>query len=808
MPNDVGGEGPIPARIMLVGEAPGREEELVGKPFCGPSGEELTRMLHDAGIFRTECFITNVVRQRPPDNNIEAFIPRRKKDITPDCIPLNGKWVKPVVIDGYAKLHREIELVKPNVIVALGNTALWALTGENGIVAWRGSLLEYRGIKVIPTYHPAAVLRQWDWRFVAVHDLRRAKRESADTIFRKPEYLFTIRPSFDSVCRQIEWLQLVLDKNEKLRIAVDIETRWKQIACVGIAWSPVAAICIPFMCIENPEGYWPLEQELVIICKLRELLTHPNCEIVGQNFLYDAQYFAAEFGYLPNLVADTMLLHHVLFAGLPKGLDFLSSLYLDYHRYWKDEGKEWQENMDENRLWSYCCIDAVTTFAVYEEEQRAIIQSGLQEVAAVQMSLYRPVLNMMLRGVRISLTNREELRKELVEEIAIRQEYITFILGHPLNPSSNKQMHALFYNDFKQALILHRKTKQPTLDDAALQKIADREPLLRPLVLAIQDQRSLGVYVNTFVDSEQDADGRIRCSFNIAGTVEYRFSSSENAFYGGMNLQNLPSEKSKSVQRIKARHKADDFRLPNIRKLFIPDPDFTFFDVDLDRADLQVVVWEADDQGLKRALREGLDLHLRNARDLFRLYFTDDDLRIPDKVLELLEKFRQEREFAKLFIHAANYGGQAKTLAESTNISIAESARFLKMWFSGHPGIPAWHDRTQKQLMETRTVTNKFGYRRFYFDRIESILGEALAWIPASTVAIIINKGLLRIANELPAVQLLLQVHDSLAGQYPSASPQFKEEIRQRCLITVPYDDPLIIPTSISTSTVSWGDCS
>src|SRR5690348_3649387 len=129
----VPGYGPAPARIMIVGEAPGAEETRLGRPFVGASGQELDRMLHEAGIIRSECFVTNVAREQPPGNDISAFIPLKKKDVGPDCQRFRDRMVRPPVLEGYRTLLKEISLVKPTLIIALGNTPLWALTGRFGI---------------------------------------------------------------------------------------------------------------------------------------------------------------------------------------------------------------------------------------------------------------------------------------------------------------------------------------------------------------------------------------------------------------------------------------------------------------------------------------------------------------------------------------------------------------------------------------------------------------------------------------------------------------------------------------------------
>ena len=150
--------------------------------------------------------------------------------------------------------------------------------------------------KVLPTYHPAFILRQYSNHFIAVQDLRRAKKIVEEGI---PEVIeeFIIRPSFEQV---METMRRLLNAarslpDRQLKLAIDLETRRGHITCVGIGWSDSHAICIPFLEIKNPPdyNYWTtLEEELAIVLLMRKLLTHPNVKILGQNFPYDQQYFA------------------------------------------------------------------------------------------------------------------------------------------------------------------------------------------------------------------------------------------------------------------------------------------------------------------------------------------------------------------------------------------------------------------------------------------------------------------------------------------------------------------------------------
>jgi DNA polymerase I-like protein with 3'-5' exonuclease and polymerase domains/uracil-DNA glycosylase len=763
---------------MLVGEAPGESEERLGIPFVGVSGMELDRMLHEAGILRSEAFVTNVCRARPPKNEIGAWFNLKGKARTEvQCAPFRGIWMTQIVAEGVELLEREVEMVKPNVIVAFGNTALWALTGKLGITKWRGSELRHpSGAWVVPTYHPAAILRQWSWRSAAVHDLRRAAKHIESRDFTVPEWSLVLRPTFEQAINALKATLTILDLGPH-RISFDLETRAGHIACAGIAPFADRAYCIPFMCVERQDGYWLAEEEAQILWLLQRVLCHPNAEVVGQNLLYDFQYTYRWWCFIPRLGQDTMVSHHVAFAGLPKALDFQASIYCSHYVYWKDDGKEWDPKVGEDQLWYYNCEDAIRTLECADTTRNICKELSLSSVETFQHELFSAVLEAMTRGVRIDTSQKAAFSFELASEIEAREAWFEAVLGYRLNPRSPIQMHNLFYTDLGQKVIHNRKTGQPTLDDDALTLIATREPLLGPLVRKIAEIRSLGVFRSTFVEAKLDWDGRMRCSFNICGTETFRFSSSKNAFGSGTNLQNLPKGT--------VPEDPDDLELPNVRRLFIPDTGFTFFDMDLDRADLQVVVWEADDGELKAMLREGVDIHSENA-----------------KVLGI------SRPAAKAWVHGTNYGGGPRTMAINCGISVHEAERRRSRWFVAHPGIRDWHVRTEADLASKRCVTNRFGYRRFYFDRVEGLLPEALAWIPQSTVACVINRAFVNIHKNLREAQVLLQVHDSLAGQFPTHLGEWViRRLREEAQILVPYEDPLIIPVGIKTSTKSWGEC-
>jgi DNA polymerase len=822
---------------MIVGEAPGEEEERRHEPFVGASGAELTKMLGEAGISRSECFITNVCRVRPPNNEIKHFFAKTKAERTTEHVKVRNFWVLPSIAEGVERLKMEIESVQPNIIIAVGNTPHWALTGLcdikpktglTGIGKWRGSMLHEdltsRRTQLIPTYHPAAVLRQWSWRSTLVADLRRAVRFRNGERFPDPGWKFIIRPGFDTVLRVLVELRERLDQGECLRLSFDIETRAGHIACAGFSWSLKEAICIPLMCAERRTGYWNDEEEAWIVFNLLLVLTHKNASVVGQNILYDSQYTWRHWHFVPRVTQDCMISWHSIFSDLPKSLAYQASLNCNFYRYWKDEGKDWAKNMGEDQLWYYNCEDCVYTDEVGQSELQIVEKFKLKSVHDFQQKMFWPVLQAMQRGVFIDKRKRNELIMEVQDQVAHREQFLLDVLGHPLNPNSPKQMKQLFYEDLQLPVQMTRAKKgepaRPTLDDDAMAKLSRIEPLVRPLVNCIADLRTLGQFLSNFLCKPLDIDGRMRCSYNIGGSESgksapktYRLSSSENAFGSGTNLQNIPSEKSKSLGKAAARGNiaaiGDPYQFPNIRSMFVPDPGYTFFDGDLDRADLQVVVWETDDLMLKAALQMGADIHLMNSFVLQR--------KEPPPLEELVEthpKYRDHRgplklvrEFAKVFCHATNYGGGARTVAANTGRTIHDIDRAQKLWFGAHPGIKTWHDRIKSQVNKFRFVENRFGYRWYIFDRIDSVLPEAIAWIPQSTVSIVINKIWMNIYEGIPDVQVLLQVHDSLCGQFPTRRKEkLMPLIKLAGKVLIPYEDPLIIPFGLKTSEVSWGE--
>jgi DNA polymerase len=154
--NVVFGAGDKGAKLVIIGEAPGRLEDIEGKPFVGEAGQLLNRMLQAISISREEVYITNVVKCRPPKNRTPS-----KSEISA-C---------------YSYLVRQLEIIRPNLILTLGNFATQTiLSTKKGITNLRGKLFSYKGIPLIPTFHPAALLRNPRLKKLTLEDMQRVSK--------------------------------------------------------------------------------------------------------------------------------------------------------------------------------------------------------------------------------------------------------------------------------------------------------------------------------------------------------------------------------------------------------------------------------------------------------------------------------------------------------------------------------------------------------------------------------------------------------------------------------------------------------
>lgn len=876
-----GTRGNRQADIMLVGESWGATEARKHLPFVGESGHDLDNLLAEARLKQNDCFWTNVVSEQPTGNEMRTFFHRTSEARSKNMNSVRGLFPEANVREGLERLKLQIKAVNPKIIVGFGNYTLWALTHDSfsigdaegykvptGIGQWRGSMLrttpEFGSIPFLPTYHPAAAMRTYQWRYMIKHDLATRVKKAFNGEWDEPAKEYITRPTFNQVTSFLLSTLSALESGPT-ELILDLETSIEKrlISCIGLARDMHSAICIPLLCrTRNAPGgnYWSDYEEYEIVQLLRRILSHPNLLLIGHNLLFDVQYIIDQLFVKPRIFFDTMLGQHVLWPGGGNPLDTQSkknlnqgiqrkalyncaSLYCSFYAYWKDEGKDMDAAPDENVGWVYNCKDCTYTAEVYQQEKILIKQFNLQEQFDFQMRTANDMaLPMMIRGVRVNKETKDAIGRDLMSAMVDYDKSLTSLIPENIrkelepkawkkDPKTGKRSKAqwftspsqqakIFYDYLGIKPVTNKKTKKPTLNKDALPILAQREPIIAPLVEKLETRRSIGVYNSTFAEMEVDPDGRMRSSYGPAGTDTFRFASSENIYDRGGNLQNIPSGKEIDADIA--------FRFPNMRRHFEPDVGYELAEFDLSGADAQVVAWEANDLDLMEAFQKGVKIHLKNSRDLFphkTKDLTDDEIKagsgVPGSVYDSVKKG----------VHGTNYGAMAATLAYKLRWTNSEAENFQERWFELHPNIRGWHLRTERCLSGLqcwncfeftngahvcpkcschtgRTIGNRFGYRVVYFDRINDLLNKALAWPPQSSVAINCNKGAIALVDNIPWVELLLQVHDSIIVQYPIKYSDRLGDIKAALhSVSIPYKPiPLTIPWEAKVSRSNWGD--
>lgn len=324
--------GPHKAKIAIVGEAWADQDALVKRPFQGYAGQELTMLLRQAGMERKDCFLTNVFAFQPPQKDIARLCAKKAecgKDYPFEHLGKKGQYLSPQYFPEIQRLREELESVEPNIVIALGAVACWALLGTNGLRSLRGTVAvsSLTGQKVIPSYHPSTIFRSWQYRPILLADLMKAQRESEFPEIRRQERLVLADPTIAEIW---DWIGANFNPQsaKEFYCACDIETKGGLIEMIGFSASPTNAMVVPFYDKAKGGNFWPsLELEKDARAAVAHLLHSSSIVKIFQNGLYDLQYLVKE-GYRPkNCREDTMLFHHALYPEMEKSLGFLGSIY-------------------------------------------------------------------------------------------------------------------------------------------------------------------------------------------------------------------------------------------------------------------------------------------------------------------------------------------------------------------------------------------------------------------------------------------------------------------------------------------------
>jgi DNA polymerase-1 len=428
----------------------------------------------------------------------------------------------------------------------------------------------------------------------------------------------------------------------------------------------------------------------------------------------------------------------------------------------------------------YNSLDAVNTLKIANVLSK-IDQSRWLNTYDLTISYLEPLLYMQTRGIAVNLAALEETKQEITEEIHKLQKELNSLCGKDLNPNSPAQCQKYFY--IEKGVKPFTKDGKVYLDDLALQALA-RETTTRKgfrEASLIRSIRGLSKLKSTYLEATFDSDNRLRCSYSLRGTKFGRLSSSATIFQTGMNMQNLPQE---------------------FKKFLISDPGKVFIEFDKSQAEWVVVAYVANDPQMIQAIETNIPIHSNTAHLMYNVpidlvELDDKEIGTSTNAAEIYAKRMNHPELAlalqvagkknpwpenmslrqagKKANHSLNYGETANTYSLQNQIPLKEAQRQVKLYYNSYPGIPIWHESIKLHLQRSRFLENCFHRVVEFTEQVGNDLWKsAFSMIPQSTVADVINTGLVKIYNDKTLtgtdgfdIEILGQVHDSVLIQVP-----------------------------------------
>lgn len=790
---DCPADGIFNAEIAIVAEAPG-EREVNGKsPLIGASGSLLWTVLRQHGITRNDCFITNVSkRQLSFDrDDKKSMVGRHEMDQWSDLL----RW-------------ELSQLPNLRIVVMLGNYALSALTGNEGIIHWRGSVLSIDSIRSanpvrgIAAYNPAYVLRAPKEELIFRLDLGRVKR-LREGRWREPKIETIINPSLDDA---ISYLRTI--NNSGNPISYDIETMGGETACVGFADSATEAMCINFR--TRRDHRFTEREETTLRREIQHVLGNPENQLIAQNNMFDSSWlwYKDKIKVAPAYI-DTMLAHHTLYPQMPHNLGYLTTQYT-MHPYYKDDKFAWREGGDIDTYWRYNGKDCCTTWAVAHAELRELKAAHLDEfffghVMRLQSHLCRMVVGGVL--VDASLKNKvaDELKEVLNAQLAAFNNAVQIATNDPtaaINPNSPAQLSELLFNRLK---LVGRGASTDDENRKRMFAHPRTTQAARDVITALDSYKTEAKFYSTYAVTETDNDDRMRTEYKQTGVQNApgRLSSAKvpwghvdpmsgEFIQHGTNMQNQPQR---------------------AHQMYIADPGYTLVYFDAAQAEARIVGWDAKidkwKEQFERARLDGsYDAHCALASEMYRIPYNDvptfdhyDTAKgnIPPEGFK--DGDMTIRYKAKRCRHGLNYRMQPDRLASTAGLPLAEAQRSFELYHRITPELRPWWRSKEEEARKSRILYNAYGRRLFIQGRMDDpeTLESIVAFYPQSTLGDKICKVIYQCHDDerwKPTWRIALNIHDALIALVPIEDARLAASIMKKYAeepIMI-RGEPLIIP--------------
>ena len=755
---------------MILGDCPSFYDTEDGKLFSGPPGRELTTLLKDAGIDRGDCWLSAVSKYEIPPNVGAKKIP----------FHVRAKNVGVDINSELADLQREITAIKPNCILALGSTALWALSGKDKIGNYRGSIMHGMGRKFVPTYRPGDLLYQakkpefkgyWN-RFVILFDLKRAAYQSQFPDYRVPQRVLQIARN------SADLYEFRKKYKGYRRLAVDIEAAGSCVPiCIGLSFNKHHGLTIPLW---NRDGISSIpDKDLAQLWMMLAEMLYEH-DIVGQNFNYDRDKIRRLGFIIRFLASDTMLKAFAINPELPKKLAFNQSLYTE-EPFYKDEGM-YEGSLSDLLLG--CARDSCVTLEIDEAMDKDLDDLGMRPFyETFLMKLPEFYLEIENTGFRIDPKRRDELlRKYITWDERLRYELFKLV-GAEINVNSPTQVYSLLFDN----LNLPRRdgTGEEELTSLLnLQSFTNQTH--RKIVELILEDRKVRKTISNNLMALPDYDGRLRTTcFPCLDTGRSSTGQQDPPIRPEIELKDENGKKKKKSMGFPFQTMTKHGEIgPDIRSQYIPDEGYVFVQADSSQAEARVVFKLANDE---QALKD-IDLHDYHALTA-SWFFGGTERDYSKKILGYESPIR----FAgKTLRHAGHLGAGKRRAAISVN---TDARKYKIPSLSGRPGeflqikediaeraLNIFHQKQPKiqrvfhagvieALKERRMlraaipygVDSPVGPPRIFYERWgDELFRQAFSYIPQRTVSDNTKAAGLRIKGRFSECKVVMESHDAL----------------------------------------------
>jgi len=651
------GRGFPKSRILILGEAPGANEETTGKVFSGRAGQLLDQVLEESGLAERRPYISNVVKCRPPDNRT----------------PTRAEWES-----CRRYLSREVRAINPDAVLLMGNVALQSVWGKSGITKNRGVRLPHSRLStelglseahLFATIHPAYALRNPGQLPLLAEDCKRFRRLVDGTLEARnvKRYYIDSESRLRKVCEYLA---------KQPVISYDVENRYvpwrgKEWSIVSLALTAdgVRAFIIP---LHHPESPFRKKWKQILVDYVKPVLQRDGVKLIAQNGKHDNVQLAGADLYLEHTF-DIMLAAHLLDENRPKNLGFLSQTLLgaDVYKGMVEVKPDKIMLQPIRALCDYNGYDAGYTYQLYPKLKAELLEHP--RLTRLFTKLMMPASHMIqqveYRGVYVDrdrLNDRLVILQSMIDDSkAVLAEWG----AGDLNPNSTQQLARwLFSSKKKGGLGLDpiERTKTGNFSTREGVLLHYRE---EPAIQALLKYRTLQLkWMNTYLgpwSARLDSRSRLHTIYKLYGTVTGRISG---------DLQQVPRD-------------------PFVRTIFGAAPGWRFIQADYSQVELRIAAHCARERRMIRAFNVGEDLHMVMACNLTGK---------PDSSVT-----KEERKLAKSVNFGFLYEMYPKKFQAyafenyDLQVTLREAEQAREQYFRMFPDLRPWHER-QKRLVHSR----------------------------------------------------------------------------------------------------------